>query len=83
MRYWCGASMASLFLLFTTACVPYSKERFAWHDHLYDYKTKAYSIPKMPPSKLFRYDDQYDIPDIEPGGSLDVDVLVAPPGSKG
>ena len=51
-------------------------------NHAKDYKTSAQSIPKMPPSKEYQYDDQYAIPDISVGAPENASALIIPPGSK-
>jgi hypothetical protein len=73
-------------LLLNVACVSHFQEKvikiLPLQNHSKEYRTKARSIPKMPPSAQFHYDDRYAVPAIEKGASLDSDSLIIPPGSK-
>lgn len=72
-----------MMLLLNTACIRHFEHSsgFALPNHIKEYK-QATNAPKMPPSKQFQYDDQYAIPDIEEGGSVNSDALIIPPGSQ-
>lgn len=71
-----------MMLLFTAACVKYFEHGSVnLPNHIKEYK-QAKSAPKMLPSKQFKYDDQYTIPDVEEAAPVNSDALVIPPGSQ-
>lgn len=74
-----------IMLLLTTACVKCFEQSpgktFALPDHIKEYR-QANNAPKIVASKQFKYDDEYTIPDVKEGGSVNSDALIIPPRSQ-